>query len=361
MEELRLLTASMKSAFVADLKKDSMDDVVQTHHRVHQWAGADAKLPHGISKSDLVFIHNAIVAELKRRFLEANPGKTYPPHDSPLTTSDIKGGTSSLDLDGEERCHALDNLWEAVDAASNNALRRLPEHRSFALEELRVIRSDDGEPATIKGHAAVFDQWSEDLGGFREKIQPGAFTNTIAKDDIRALWNHNPDYVLGRNKAGTLKLAEDDRGLAVAIMPPDTQWARDAMVSIDRGDVSQMSFGFYTVSDDWNHPEDGDSRALAERELVECKVFDVSPVAFPAYPATDVAIRALGVEGLTDVFTRVAAGDELSDDDRQIVHKAIAALRALMPEPEAPETDVPVDYRWLRLQLDTRIESNKEK
>ena len=109
----------------------------------------------------------------------------------------------------------------------------------------------------IIGQAAVFDSLSEDLGGFRERIAPGAFAATIAEDDIRALFSHSSDQVLGRNRAGTLKLAEDDTGLSVRIEPPDTNAARDLVTLIERGDVSGMSIGFQTLIDEWNM-EDGE-------------------------------------------------------------------------------------------------------
>jgi len=161
------------------------------------------------------------------------------------------------------------------------------EHRAFPMTGVE-IRAGDGEPPKIVGHAAVFNSLSEDLGFFREKIAPGAFAKTIQEADVRALWNHDPNYVLGRTKSGTLKLAEDDKGLAVEIIPPDTQWARDLTESIRRGDVDQMSFGFQVVKEEW----EGDGNNPV-RVLKEVKLFDVSPVTFPAYTATDVQVRSL--------------------------------------------------------------------
>lgn len=162
------------------------------------------------------------------------------------------------------------------------------ERRAYQPVEVRV--SDDGEAPKIVGHAAVFDELSEPLGfmyPFREKIKRGAFRESIGVDDVRALWNHNPDWVLGRNKAGTLRMREDDRGLAVEIDPPDTQWARDLLTSIRRGDVNQMSFGFQVIDDDWS-TENGES----VRTLKKVRLFDVSVVTYPAYPQTDVAVRS---------------------------------------------------------------------
>jgi len=155
------------------------------------------------------------------------------------------------------------------------------------------LRAKSAGGLTITGHAAVFDKLSDEIYGFRERIAPGAFAETIEKDDIRALWNHDANFVLGRNKAGTLKLAEDDIGLAIEAELPDTTFARDLMKSIERGDVSQMSFGFVTPpsGDDWRM-ENGQ----VIRTLNKVQLFDVSPVTYPAYPQTDVSARSLFAE-----------------------------------------------------------------
>lgn len=157
------------------------------------------------------------------------------------------------------------------------------------LKEIRINESDGG--TCIEGHAAVFDSWSETLGGifpFKEKVRKGAFAESIGRDDIRALFNHDPNYVLGRNRAGTLELVEDDVGLRVRITPPDTSWARDIATSIRRGDISQMSIGFVVEDDEWSSKDGIDTR-----ELKKVRLFDVSPVTFPAYTATDVGVRAM--------------------------------------------------------------------
>lgn len=162
------------------------------------------------------------------------------------------------------------------------------EYRTLPLTELRTAESEGRQ--VIEGHAAVFNSWSETLGGifpFKEKVRCGAFKASIEKDDIRALFNHDANHVLGRNRAGTLELIEDEKGLFVRIYPPDTQWARDLQTSIARGDITQMSFGFIVESDEWNTENGVDTR-----ELVEVKLFDVSPVTFPAYAQTDVGVRA---------------------------------------------------------------------
>lgn len=162
------------------------------------------------------------------------------------------------------------------------------ERRYIPICDLRTV--GEGEEKKIVGYAAVFNRLSEDLGGFREKIAPGAFRSAIKTSDTRALWNHDSNYVLGRKSAGTLSLREDKEGLKVEIAPPDTTWARDLMISIDRGDVSQMSFGFRLEKDSWEEKEGQPPIRTLEkiRELP-----DVSPVTYPAYPETQVALRSL--------------------------------------------------------------------
>jgi len=163
------------------------------------------------------------------------------------------------------------------------------ERRFAPLGELRLVEpeGDDAAPV-IEGYAAVFNVLSEDLGGFREKIAPGAFANTIKTADVRALVNHDPNLLLARNKSGTLKLSEDEIGLLDTITPPDTQVGRDTVTSMRRGDLTGQSFAFRTITDSWAMEDGGEVRTLEEVEL-----FDVSVVTYPAYPDTSVAVRSL--------------------------------------------------------------------
>lgn len=165
------------------------------------------------------------------------------------------------------------------------------ERRYAVLADLEIVEEREGQAPLIRGHAAVFNQLSEDLGGFREQIAPGAFAEAIQKDDVRALFNHDSNLVLGRNQAGTLRLAENAHGLAIEIDPPATSYARDLMVSMKRGDVTQMSFGFSIRPGGQDWAKDDEGRVI--RTLKRLRLFDVSPVTFPAYPQTDVALREL--------------------------------------------------------------------
>ena len=165
------------------------------------------------------------------------------------------------------------------------------EIRTYHLTELRVSDPKADEPPVIEGYAAVFNQRSEDLGGFFELVRPGAFAKTIGEADVRALIQHDPSRVIGRSKNETLTLKEDIHGLRVKILPPDTSYARDLITSIKRGDIDQMSFGFETVRDEWLITKDE-----ILRSLLEVRLFDVSPVTFPAYPQTSVGVRSKLVE-----------------------------------------------------------------
>jgi|FLYL01.1.fsa_nt_gi HK97 family phage prohead protease len=158
------------------------------------------------------------------------------------------------------------------------------ERRAYPCAELRVAREG---PLRLVGHAAVFDRLSDELFGFRERVARGAFRDTLDRD-VRALWNHDPNHVLGRTRSGTLRLAEDDVGLAVEILLPPTRTAEDLAALVDRGDVSQMSFAFRTLDEAW-----AVEGSTPVRTLVRVELWDVSPVTFPAYPDTDVALRNL--------------------------------------------------------------------
>lgn len=166
------------------------------------------------------------------------------------------------------------------------------ERRAFLCSELRAEDGEgDGLP-TIVGHAAVFNQRSEDLGGWFEVIVPGAFDRALESDDVRALVDHDPSKIIGRIKAKTLELRADDVGLFSTIKPPDTVPGRDIMTSIRRGDVDSMSFSF-TVDEDGQEIVFLDDGTMIRKVFNVTRLFDVSPVSFPAYVDTDVSVRSM--------------------------------------------------------------------
>lgn len=157
------------------------------------------------------------------------------------------------------------------------------ERRYFSVKDLEVRAKDDAFVAV--GHAATFNE-PYAVGDFREQVAPGAFDESIAKDEVKALWNHNSDNVLGSTGAKTLRLSTDNKGLLT-----ETDYPKSAVrerEAIERGDVDQMSFGFFTKEDRWERFEDGTEL----RTLVKVELFDVSPVAFPANPNTDLGAAA---------------------------------------------------------------------
>jgi len=171
-----------------------------------------------------------------------------------------------------------------------------------------VSKSDDKNPAHVTGHAAVFDQLSENLGGFFEKIAPGAFDGVL-NDDVRALFNHDPNLILGRTAAKTLKLSVDTTGLKVDFSIPDTSYGRDLIVSLERGDINQMSFGFQVEEDEWN--EDDTTGAVIRTITKVKRLFDISPITFPAYPQTDVAKRSMD-EWKESIKAQIHPDDDLA-------------------------------------------------
>lgn len=159
--------------------------------------------------------------------------------------------------------------------------------RRFRGGEARAAADDEGR--RLQGYAAVFNSPTNIAGLFREQVAPGAFAGAIDRDDVRALIDHQVSPVLGRTTAGTLSLREDGIGLAVDIDPPDTQFARDLRVSVERGDVNQMSFAFFVRAEVWEEVEG----ELPLRTIQDVALVDVSVVTFAAYEDTSVAVRSL--------------------------------------------------------------------
>ena len=166
------------------------------------------------------------------------------------------------------------------------------ETRTFKSQELRA----NAESRRVEGYAAVFGSESEELGWFVEEIAPGAFDDVLS-DDVRALYNHDENLILARTASGTLELSIDERGLRYAFDAPNTTAGNDLLESIKRGDISQSSFGFRVKEDKWEDMEmeqNGKKWFKTKRTIMKVeRLFDVSPVTFPAYPDTDVARRSL--------------------------------------------------------------------
>ena len=199
--------------------------------------------------------------------------------------------------------------------------------------EKRILCKDvqleqrDGEPARIRGYAAVFNQLSEDLGGFREQLATGAFSDAIGSSDVRALINHDANLVIGRNKSGTLSMTEDAVGLRVEITPPDTQAARDLVELMKRGDVNQMSFAFTVSKEDQTWTRDGSGPWLRTIKKVS-RLYDVSVVTYPAYPQTSAAVRELQHVQDAEAAKAEAEADEKRQREARARESDLLELRA---------------------------------
>jgi hypothetical protein len=155
------------------------------------------------------------------------------------------------------------------------------------------VREEEDGTVRVKGLAAIFNSRSVNLGGFREVIKPGAFTETDMSD-VRGLFNHDSNFVLGRTKNGTLRVRQSPLGLEYEIDMPNTRTVADLVLEpIKRGDVDQSSFGFVVGAgnDEWEEDDEG---VLIRTIHKFQRLFDVSPVTFPAYQDTHVAARSMG-------------------------------------------------------------------
>jgi len=209
------------------------------------------------------------------------------------------------------------------------------------VNDFEVRETSDG--MTLTGYAARFNQPSEDMG-FVERIAPGAFKLSLSsRNDIKLLWNHSSSDVLGSTRAGTLRLMEDEYGLRVEAVLPDTQAGRDAKVLIQRGDVTGFSFGFTVPAngDSWN--ADGTERTLKSVRLLEVS----AGVAFPAYPSTVGSAQVRSLEEITMAadldfelvdlaLTKLHAGQPISEDEKKLVE---SLMNALMPGEDTPEIE----------------------
>jgi uncharacterized protein len=170
-----------------------------------------------------------------------------------------------------------------------------PERR-FLSDPVEFRAGGEGAEPQIRGYAALYNSRSENLGGkehpFYEVIEPGAF-DEVLKDDVRALFNHDANLILARSRGGkgTLRLFTDERGLGYEFTPADTSAGRDLRVSVERGDVDQSSFAFTVAEDGDKWVEEGGVITRTIKKVA--RLFDVSPVTYPAYPDTAVALRSL--------------------------------------------------------------------
>jgi HK97 family phage prohead protease len=218
---------------------------------------------------------------------------------------------------------------------------------------------------TFRGRPWVYEQLSDDLGGWQEVIRPGAASRTLERSpDVRFLINHDANLLLARTASGTLTLSEDSEGGIADARMADVSYARDLAALIERGDSSQMSFGFWITSDSWS----GNLHEVREFDL---DGGDVSAVTFPAFPQTSSELRSAARERvgeqfretptvdfseeavatwlrslvdaddalLQSAFPELRAGKVLSGSNEELVRQAIDALMALVEKASPSEDD----------------------
>jgi hypothetical protein len=154
--------------------------------------------------------------------------------------------------------------------------------------ELRTATPGQAGVGTATGYAVLFNAVTTIGDYWQEKIAPGAFDDSLAKRDVVALHSHDLGRVVGRTGAGTLTLRADTKGVAFENALPDTSDGRDLSVSIDRGDIPGMSFGFVSTREEWDETVEPPMRTILTAEL-----YEITYTACPAYPDTTVGMRSL--------------------------------------------------------------------
>ncbi len=213
------------------------------------------------------------------------------------------------------------------------------------LSERSISRASASDgPIGFKGHAATFNSRTWIGGkrwGFWEEIAPTAFDKTLGEADVRMLLNHDPNYVLARNTAGTLRLSTDDVGLAVDADMAPTSYGLDLALLLERGDVTQMSFAFDMIAYEWTELADG-SELLRHTEVA---LWDVAPVTYPAYVDTDASLRgdllAAARSAGFDALDLDRLGERLADPDPELIVALRALARGDAPAPAESTQDTP--------------------
>lgn len=256
---------------------------------------------------------------------------------------------------GAERAKAYAEGVVARLDAEEERQRKMSQRETRDVEAgFEVRESENG--MTFYGYAAKFNSRSENLGGFYEVIEPGAFGRSLkSRNDVKLLVNHDTGRVLASSRAKTLRLYEDSVGLRVEADLPNTTDGRDMAELLKRGDLSSMSFGFNVIKDSWN--AEGDMRTLKSVRL-----FEVSIVAFPAYQATEASVRGLDkvaqraqvdADALADVMLKIEEGSDLTEEQANLMKSVVEELApraAEQKEEVAPLTNL-LDIKQKQLDL----------
>lgn len=187
-----------------------------------------------------------------------------------------------------------------------------------------VVTRAEGDSRTVRGRAVVFDSWSEDLGGFRERIAKGALDGVIARSDIFALMDHDRRRgILGRCKRGdevSLRLKVTDEGLEYEFEAPETALGDELLSCLERGEIDGSSFAFTVLEDNWERVGDEYQRTITKID----ELYDVSPVYSPAYSQTTCDLRGLDALKATE---RDAENKRIAEERQVALGKYIANLK----------------------------------
>lgn len=201
--------------------------------------------------------------------------------------------------------------------------KKIAQKERRTINHLVEVRNSggDSDSRNVHGYAAKFNQESELIWGeWVEVIEPGFFDD-VMEDDVRALFNHDDNFILARNTAGTLTMAIDETGLHYEYETPDITYANDLLTSIRLGNITQSSFAFTVAKAEWEKIENEDNSVKWVRHLVKAKrLFDVSPVTYPAYSTTEVSTRSF--EHFKNENSKPPIFEDVFDND-----KAIAEMR----------------------------------
>jgi len=230
------------------------------------------------------------------------------------------------------------------------------ETRNFEADfELR----EEGDGMTFVGYAAKFNSPSEDLGGFVETIEPGAFRKSLrSRNDVKLLVNHDTGRVLASSRSGTMKLYEDEIGLRVEASLPNTTDGRDMAELLRRGDLNKMSFGFSVQKDSWNNE-------MTQRTLKSVRLFETSIVSFPAYSQTEAMVRSLDkaatranvdADELADAVLKLEEGADLTDSQAELIKTVVNSLSPTQATEETEEQTSLLELK--RKQLDLLLKKN---
>lgn len=216
------------------------------------------------------------------------------------------------------------------------------ELRALPADSAMIAAAEDSGAPIIRGYGSVSNVWTTiggDEWGFDEMFEPGAWTESIKTADVRSMFNHECEWLLGRTKSGTLRLAEDSVGLGyeVDINEADVN-AMSVHAKVARGDVDGSSVWFRCIEDAWVYPDATNNLARPQRRIITAALVETGPVTFPAYEEAestarslrpfDAVLRAAGVN--SDHKRAMFAADLLSDPES--AEKQLRTLFARSPE-----------------------------